>query len=343
MGLFLCLIGVTGGCATLSWYGQAVGGQVDLLSRREHIADLLADPSTDPELARRLENVLAIRRFAASELGLPESRSYRHYADLERSAAVWNVIATERYAVEPRTWCYPVAGCVAYRGFFKEQGARDEAARLAERGLDVIVAPAVAYSTLGWFDDPVLNTMLVWDEARLAGFLFHELTHELLYVPDETAFNEGYATAVERFGVERWLTEQDQETELVHWQSSEALQADWVELLLAARAELADAYAELEEESELARFKQGVFDQLRDELMALAEAEDSVWLRRWAQRPLNNADLALVATYEKAVPAFQALLHACQDDPICFHREVAELADQSAADRAEFLRSSAAE
>ncbi len=330
------------GCATLSWYGQAVSGQLDLLSRREHIADLLADPSTDPELARRLRHVLAIREFAAAELSLPESRSYRHYADLERSAAVWNVIATGRYSVEPVTWCYPIAGCVAYRGYFDREDALAEARKLGAQGLngqglDVIVSPAVAYSTLGWFDDPVLNTMLAWDDAELAGFLFHELAHEAVYVAGDSAFNEAYATVVERSGVERWLQSRSDSAALEAWRSRNRAIADWSALLLSTREQLQSGYADASDEAALADFKAAVFASLSADLAALADTYAADWLRRWSERPLNNADLALLATYRRGIAAFDQLLADCEQDLACFHERVRRLAEESPAKRSDFL------
>jgi predicted aminopeptidase len=334
----LCLWLVVSGCASLAWYGQAVHGQLDLLSRREHIADLLRDPDTDPELARRLEQVLKIRRFAHQELGLPESRSYRHYADIERPAVVWNVIATPRFSLQPRTWCFPIAGCVAYRGYFSRADADAQAHALREQGLDVIVSPAAAYSTLGWFSDPVLSTMLAWDDAGLAGFLFHELSHEQLFVPGDTAFNEAYATLVETVGVERWLDSQGNPAALQAWRDRLELRQRWTAVMLDARDRLADGYHRLRgDEAALAAFKAEAFGDLSEALAELAEASQSDWIRRWAERGLNNADLALVASYREGVSAFEAVLQGCDQDLDCFHARVAEIAGQGPSARADFL------
>jgi predicted aminopeptidase len=326
------------GCASLAWYGQAVHGQLDLLSKREHIADLLDDPDTDPELARRLAQVLHIRRFAHEELGLPESRSYRHYADIGRSAVVWNVIATPRFSLQPRTWCFPIAGCVAYRGYFSRDDADAQARALRDEGLDVIVSPAAAYSTLGWFSDPVLSTMLAWDDAGLAGFLFHELSHEQLYVPGDTAFNEAYATLVETVGVERWLLARGDSAALQAWRDHSTLRQRWTDVLLDARDRLAAGYDRLRgDEDALARFKAETFERLGQTLAELARTHRSDWIRRWSERDLNNADLALVASYRDGVTAFQAVFEACAQDLRCFHARVAEIAEEGASSRAEFL------
>lgn len=338
IAVILSVSGLLGACASLRWYGQAVSGQIDLLARREHIADLLADPSTDPGLARRLSQVLEIREFAEAELGLPASRSYRHYADLERPAAVWNVIAAQPYSVDPVTWCYPVAGCVAYRGYFDREAAQDQARILAAEGLDVVVSPAIAYSTLGWFDDPVLNTMLRWDDADLAGFLFHELTHEALYLKGDTAFNEAYATTVERLGVERWLRARGDEAALRAWRSRQARRDQLVALMLAARKELRQGYAKRQgNPPALADFKAERFGQLRADLVALAERAGDGGQNGWGRRPLNNASLALVATYREGVVAFESLLERCEGSLPCFHERVQALGRATSEQRERFL------
>jgi len=325
----LGLLAATAGCATLSWYGQAAHGQLDLLARREHISELVADPATDPELAEMLEQVLVMREFAVEELALPPSRSYRHYADLERPAAVWNVIAAPAYSVSPQLWCYPIAGCVAYRGYFSRERAERQAAELRGQGLDVIVAPATAYSTLGWFADPVLNTMLAWDEARLAGYLFHELAHEALYVKGDSAFNEAYATVVERVGVERWLKHRALGDQLEGWRGDRIRAAEINTLLLQARERLAEGYRDIEDPRRLAEFKQAEFRRLAQALEPLLGTI----------RPLNNADLALIATYEQGAAAFSELLEACRGELACYHRRAAEQASLAPAERASFIAS----
>lgn len=326
-------------CATLGWYGQAVSGHLDLLARREHIADLIHDPDTDPELAARLGLVLQMREFAVAELGLPDSRSYTRYADIQREAVTWNVIATPVDSLAPKTWCYPVAGCLSYRGYFQRERAEAFAAGLAEQGLDVAISPAIAYSTLGWFADPVLNTMLAWDDARLAGFIFHELTHEKLFVPGETAFNEAYATAVEREGVRRWLVARDELDALAAWEQRRVQSAALVEALLEARERLAAIYARPDSLEARLLAKAEEFERLRAELRQLAEAMSSAWIARFAERELNNAHLAQVATYEAGVGAFEALLADCAGDMSCLHRRVSSLAASDSTARQAFLQS----
>lgn len=341
MSVLLLVVVLVGGCATLSWYGQAVHGQLDLLSKRELIADLVNDPATDPELSRRLALVLEIRQFAHAELGLPDSRSYRHYADLEREAAVWNVVATPAYSLSPKTWCYPVAGCLAYRGYFSLERARDQARKLADDGHDVAVSPAVAYSTLGWFADPVLNTMMAWDDARLAGFIFHELAHEKLFVRGDTAFNEAYATLVERHGVRRWLVHRGEDDQLADWEADRALSARLIDALLAARVRLVRLYDQALTDSEMARAKQAEFERLTDELRQLGQTLGTDRFDGWTRQPLNNAHLALVATYEDGVGAFERLLEQCDNDLTCLHQRAAELAAGESDARRAFLQDQA--
>jgi predicted aminopeptidase len=177
---------------------QATAGQMELLRLRRPVADVIADPSTAVPVREALQGSAAMLEFAHTTLLLPDNGAYRHYADLRRPFAVWNVFAAPEFSLELRRWCFPVAGCVGYRGYFEESAARDYAARLARGGEDTYVAGVAAYSTLGYFADPLLNTVITLPSAQLAGLLFHELAHQLIYVPDDTAFNESFARFVEQ-------------------------------------------------------------------------------------------------------------------------------------------------
>lgn len=325
------------GCATLGWYGQATRGQLDILSKREDIARLIEQPDTDPILAERLALALEIRAFAVAELGLPDSRSYTRYADLGREAAVWNVVATPRFDLKPKTWCYPLVGCLAYRGFFDPDRARALAAELTASGYDAAVFPVPAYSTLGWFADPVLNTMLERSDARLAALLFHELAHEKLFLRGDTEFSEGYAVAVERVGVQRWLEAQGDQSALARWHREELLHADFTALLLAARAELAVLYASDRPKPAIEDARAAAFDELRSAVRALDARSGDARFSRWAEREINNAHLALVTTYESTVAGFSRLLDDCAAELACFHARAAELARADEATRARVL------
>jgi len=331
------LLGLAG-CATVAWYGQAARGQIEVLAKREDIAEMIADEATSPRLRERLRTVLDIREFASSALGLPDSRSYTLYADLDREAPLWNVVASPAYSLSPKTWCYPLVGCLSYRGFFDRERARALARDLREEGLDVAVFPASGYSTLGWFADPVLDSMLELSDAALAELIFHELTHEWLYVRGDTAFNESLATFVARLGTERWLQQREKEAALRRWRSRRALDRRVRDAMLATRDRLAGRYEALSDPRELAAAKQAEFSRLKEELRALSEGEGSGRLDAWQSRDFNNAHLALVATYESGVDAFESLYHdTCNSDLACLLERTRALVDAGPASRARFL------
>lgn len=325
------------GCASLAWYGQAARGQLEIMSKREDIVALIERPDTDPALAERLRLVLDIRAFAVDELGLPDSRSYTMFADLGREAVVWNVVATPRFDLRPKTWCYPLVGCLAYRGFFRQDRAHALAQRLSKQGYDAAVFPVTAYSTLGWFADPVLNTMLQRSDARLAALIFHELAHEKLFVRGDTEFSEGYAVAVERIGVERWLYARGEFEALEQWRGEEALHGQFTERLMATRAELIELFASARSEAEMLTLKAEAFAALRAALEALDAKTGDRRFSRWAEREINNAHLALVATYEASVGGFLRLYAECKRDLGCFHHRAAELARADEATRRRVL------
>jgi predicted aminopeptidase len=207
--LLLCASS-SGGCYLL----ESAEGQFSLMARRQPIARLLAQPSTPPALRAQLAAVTSIREFATRELDLPDNGSYRSYADVGRPYVVWNVVAAPEFSVDAKEWCYPIVGCVAYRGYFSLHGAESFAGKLRRRNLEVSIGGVAAYSTLGHFDDPILNTMVAWNDVELAGIVFHELTHQLLYLPGDASFNEALATTVEEAGVSRWLKAQGRQADL---------------------------------------------------------------------------------------------------------------------------------
>ena len=333
----LCVLWLSG-CATVGWYGQAARGQIEMLCKREPIDRLMANPDTPDGLRDRLATALEAREFAMAELGLPDSPSYTYYADLERDAAVWNVIATPRFSMQPKTWCFPLVGCLAYRGYFRADAAHRYASRLAEQGYDTAVTPAVAYSTLGWFADPVLNTMLAYDDTWLAGLIFHELAHEKLYVRDDTAFNEAYARLVEREGVRRWLLQRDEHDQLRVWESDQVRRQGFINLLLDTRSALIELYGRDLPDDEMADAKGEKFDQLHERIREFGRVQDTERYAGWLRIEINNAHLASVATYEAGVAAFDRLLNdECGGDFDCLHAEAARMADWPAPERARFL------
>lgn len=337
--LLLVLCCFVSGCGSLRYYAQAVSGHMDLMSERVPIVELLSDPATPGELKDRLRTVLAARAYAVGELGLPDNGSYTAYVDINRPAVVWNVFATPEFSLEPEEWCFPVAGCVVYRGYFSQDAARAYASELAGEGRDVFVGAAAAYSTLGRFEDPVLSTMLVWDDARLAGILFHELAHQLLYVRDDSAFNEAFATAVEEAGVRRWLGAQGRDDALAVWLEERERMRAFELLLERTRERLQRIYEAPLDEADMRARKAEAFDQLRREYVALKESWGG-WngYDGWFLMPVNNARLVLSATYRELVPAFSALLRESDGDLRAFYGEARALADLPQAERVSRMR-----
>lgn len=331
------MLALTSGCATLGWYGQAARGQAELLLARKDIEKVLASPDLAPETRAGLEQVDRIRAFAERELALPAGGSYESWVELDRDAVVYNVIATPEFSVVPHTWCYPIAGCVAYRGYFRREAAERRARRLAERGFDVQVAPAVAYSTLGRFDDPVTSAMLARGDVALAGLLFHELAHQRLYVPGDTAFSESYATAVEREGVRRWLQATGRADRLRRWEQALSLEQAFIELLLQAKDELEALYARELEPASMRAAKRERFTALKARYRQFRLEHDSAAFDAFMSRSLNNAHLALVATYEAGAGAFGDLLAEYEGNFRRFHEAVERLASADSDTRAEFL------
>ena len=313
-----------GGCSTLDYYGHLARGQVQLLQASKPVAALLRDPQVDISLKQRLVLTQQARDFASAELGLPDNRSYRRYADIQRPFVVWNLFATAEFSVKPELYCFPIAGCVAYRGYYSQGRARGAAALLKQRGFDTYVGGVEAYSTLGWFNDPVLNTMLRWSDERLVAVLFHELAHQQLYVADDTAFNESFATFVEREGLRQWQQAQG----LPAADPREAKQREqFSALVLASRARLEQLYASDLAADAMRAAKQAEFERLRQEYRTLRERE---WGGRgrydaWVAAPLNNAKLLPFGLYDKWVEAFAALFAEVGGDWPRFYQRAAAL------------------
>lgn len=318
------------GCTTLGWYGQAIRGQLELTTKREDIETRLAAPGIDPLERDKLVLVLQARDFAHEHLRLPDNGSYSRFVDLDREAVLWNVIAAPEFSLEPHTWCYPLVGCLAYRGWFRLEAAEREATRLRDRGFDVRVAPVAAYSTLGRFKDPVTGPMLAWPRAELAGLIFHELAHQRLFVAGDTAFSEAYATAVERAGVELFLRQRGELADLEAWQLRQQRYARRTRLLLDAHDRLAEHYAGTDDEYSLCRGKQRILDGLAQQLERIQPGSVP-------PDGFNNADLALIAAYESGTRAFLDLLAEYDGDFGQFHAAAKRIASAGNSARAEFL------
>ena len=304
--ILVCL--ASGGCGTL-YVAQAARGQLQIFTARVSVKRVLADPKASPELKQRLEAVREARAFASRELALPNNKSYTSYADLKREFVVWSVVATPEFSIEPREWCFPIVGCVAYRGYFKQASAEKFADSLRAGGFDTIVGGVPAYSTLGKFNDPILNTMMAYGDDELASIIFHELSHQVIYIADDTSFNEAFAVTVEQEGLARWLKFRGREEDLAKYRKRRARQAEGVVLVAQFRRELTMLYgSSLPVESMRAR-KVEVFARLVKELRTLdARFGTQSGLASELDGKPNNARLASLATYYECVPGFEKLM-----------------------------------
>ncbi len=321
------------GCETLSYYAQAVGGQLELMHRAQPLADWISDPATPPALRQRLELAARMREFASRELALPDNGSYRSYAELSRSYVVWNVFAAPEFAVRPVESCFPIAGCVAYRGFFARDDAERYAAKERAEGLDVFSYGVPAYSTLGWFDDPLLSTFIHYPESELARLIFHELAHQVVYVKGDTTFNESFAVTVQDEGVRRWLESEGRGAQLAAFREAEARKDEFVALIEDARARLARRYAEPLAPAAMRVARRAEFARLAERYAALKA--------RWGgyagfdrlMRDPNNALLASISAYSQLVPGFRRELAAVHGDLGAFYARVKALARLPKAER----------
>ena len=330
--LRLCLLLLIGillsGCETLSYYGQAVEGQLSIWWQREPIEQVLADPGTEDALKQQLALVLEIREFASAQLGLPDNNSYRYYSDLQRPHVVWNVFAAEEFSVSARRWCFPVAGCVSYRGYFSEQDAEDFARQLQQQQLDTYVGGVSAYSTLGWFDDPVLSTFIVYPEVRLAGLIFHELAHQQLYVAGDTTFNESFATAVELEGVRRWLASHGKPEQMQNYLQNQQLRQDFVQVVLGLRTALDALYQSGVPPEQMRQRKQALIATFIERDYADFKQRWGAVDRydRWIAAGLNNAKLNTIASYHHWLGALQRLMVESGPDLAVFYQRAGSLA-----------------
>jgi len=318
------------------YYTQAARGQLEVLQKREPIEEVLADPDTPEDVATRLKLVQDARRYSIDVLGLPDNDSYQTYADLERDYVVWSVYAAEEFSLDPKRWCYPIVGCVSYRGYFKKDAAGRKAQKLRNAGFDVFVGGVAAYSTLGKFNDPVLNTMMRWDDVQLVGVLFHELAHQLLYIKHDTGFNESFATAVEESGVERFLADRGMQDAFAAYSERKDFRRAVMTLINDTRDDLQTYYAETIDPDEKRLLKEHRIEQLTEDLrLALVQSgrEPESWL--WA--PFNNARLVSFSLYEGLLPAFRQMLADCADDLPCFYAEARRVSQMDEEARANYL------
>ncbi len=337
--LFLSILSVALlSCESVRYYSQAARGQMEIVFGREDIEALLRDEELSPELRQKLETVLAIRQFAESELALDVADNYATYVDLDREHVVWNVFAAEEFSTRAMEWCYPIAGCVTYRGYFSEDAAHRYALGLQEQGFDVYTGGVDAYSTLGWFEDSLLSTVIDRSDHQLAGLIFHELAHQVLYLPGDTTFNESFATAVEREGIRRWL-EHSQRPEL---QADAELglkrQQEFAELVIAWRDRFTNLYRQTLSPGQMREEKSALQDDFREAYRELkASWGGYAGYDNWFAQPLNNAQLSTVGSYNDLVPEFTALINLHNGDMEAFYLAVKQLMELTDSDRAEEL------
>jgi predicted aminopeptidase len=296
-------------CSTVGYYSQAAQGQISLLSESRSIDDWLQDPDTTPKLRLRLATARQIRLFAVQQLGLPDNMSYKNYTALKRPFVVWNVVATPELSLRPLQWCFPVAGCVNYRGYYNKNDAQAYADQLRAEGNDVQVGGVTAYSTLGWFNDPLISTFINYPDAELARMIFHELAHQVVYVAGDSQFNESFASAVEEAGVERWLQHFGNPQMRENYARYNERKQQFLALLLKCRRALDQNYKSSDSDAVKRAEKVRLFRQLQDDYAALKQSWDGyAGYDRFFAEPLSNAHLAAIATYHDFVPAFRALL-----------------------------------
>jgi predicted aminopeptidase len=316
------------GCAavqTVDYYWQSAAGQWDLVSRARSIHDVIAE-TDDAGLKIRLTRIHEMREFASDTLGLPSNGSYTRYTDLGRPFVTWNVFATPELSLTPRHWCFPVAGCVNYRGYFREAEAKDEATRLQSDGEDVYIGGVPAYSTLGYFDDPILSSFVRWPESDVARLIFHELAHQLIYLPGDSVFNESYASTVEEVGLERWLSAQHNAELMSQVERTQRQRAMFKQLVRDTRNRLAAIYASKAPAAQKRKEKADAFAAMKT---AYDEAKTKdpglAGYERWFAQTPNNASLGAIALYTDRVPAFRAILHEEGDDLNRFYERVRQL------------------
>ena len=339
MRLWLVLIaaGLLSGCTTVGYYWQSVSGHMQMLNAARPVADVLADPQTPEALKTRLALSQRIRSFAVTELKLPDNASYKRYADLRRVAVVWNVVAAPEFSLTLKTWCFPVAGCIGYRGYFNEADARAEAAQLQGEGLEVSVYGVPAYSTLGKLDwlggDPLLNTFINYPEGELARLIFHELAHQVVYAADDTMFNESFATAVERLGSQRWLAAHSTPSTRAEYEALDARRQQFRALALVTRHDLTSIYTLNTPQAQQNRVQAAPKNIAMQKFKSDYEQLKKSWgpslnttgYDNWVARA-NNASFGAQAAYDELVPGFEALFEAGGKDWQRFYDAVKRLA-----------------
>ena len=327
------------GCESVRYYSHVAHGQFHIVSLRQPIEEIISDPQTDSVLKKKLEHVLALREFAENDLSLPVDDNYLNYVDLKRPFVVWNVSAAPEFSLSPKTWYYPIVGHASYRGYFSKEKANAFADQLKSEGYDVYVGGVTAYSTLGWFSDPVFNTIIKGRNDATAALIFHELAHQILYVSDDTTFNESFATTVEQEGLRRWMEENENMTGYNNYLERRRRRETFISLMTKYRKKLEELYRQDLKTDDMRQRKAAVFQSLKNEY----ETQKSTWggytgYDAWVNDQLNNAKLNSIGAYYDLVPAFNHLLASEDGNLEVFYKKCRHLGDLPRAERSKRLK-----
>jgi predicted aminopeptidase len=332
--LFVLLLLVLPSCSTIKFYAGGIAGQLEILRQQQPVAAVIKDPQTSDTLRQRLILTQQLRLFASETLGLPAANVYDHYRDLHRPHVTWVAFAAPEFSTEPKKWFYPVVGKLEYRGFFNEPDAKQFVSELKRQGMDTAMGGVDAYSTLGYFRDPLLNTFIMDPEAELAELLFHELTHRKLFLPGDTEFNEAFATATGQAGARRWLRSQGKLKALATYEKALEQQAVFTNEVLRTRTQLKKLYASKQSESSMREAKQRLMTSLKNRIKSMPELASQKGFSNWVTKPINNARINAISAYEMLSPAFTHLLETeCKGDFPKFFAQVQTMKSLTKAER----------
>lgn len=332
--LCLCLVSA---CSNLSYYLQASHGHLELIKSRKNIDRVVSSLKISPASKEKLHLVQQVTHFAEHDLGLPVGGAYSDYVEVDGPYVVWNVFASQRYSFENKQWCYPLLGCVSYKGFFDVNAATRYGKKLEQEGFDVYVGGVAAYSTLGWFDDPVLSTFLMREDYQLAALIFHELAHRVLYINGDTTFNESFASAVEQIALERWVEASSDPDLLTRYNNNKALNKAFVNFVLGWKGVLQKAYHERDNREGFEKQKEQLYKQMRADYERFKARVGYNGYDDWVNNDLNNAKINTVATYESRVPGFKKMYRQAGEDMAVFLRQCLQLSRMPALERNQYL------
>ncbi len=333
--LFCSLVG----CSSINYYSELISGHMEMVNNTQETNEILQDKKVSEETKRKLKLVQGAKQFAFQELKLPQNDSYSEYVDLKREYVLWNVVAAPELSLNAYQSCFLIVGCMNYRGFFIKDSAEKFAEKLRAQGYDTAINGVAAYSTLGWFDDPVINTMMRWRDTQLVGLIFHELTHQKIYIDDDTTFNESLAVMVQHEGIIRWLSQAADQDAIEKYKKFRWRRKGFLKLVRDTHNELKQMYDSPIADNLKREKKRNIFEKLLTNYASLKE----VWggyrgYDKWFSSDLNNGKLSLVSTYNYYVAGFNRILkEKCQNNIDCFYREVENLSQRTAAERLKVL------